>query len=112
MAEKTNLTQPLRAAGTSGKDTVFFHIWTSHRGIKSVTSVIQRMRESELTRNKLIESRYVLLEYLAQSRGLGKLGHQGAICWLKKELFCRNGTLHIRTTFSPHRKHVISMLYE
>ena len=59
MAEKTNLAQPLRAARTSGKDIVFFHIWTSHRGIKSVTSVIQRMRESELTQNKLIESRYV-----------------------------------------------------
>ena len=30
-----------------------------------------------------------------QSRGLGKLGHKGAICWMKKELSWRLGTLHI-----------------
>ena len=30
-----------------------------------------------------------------QSRELGKLGRQGAICRLKKELFWRLGTLHI-----------------
>ena len=29
---------------------------------------------------------------IGQSPGLGKLGRQGAICWLKKELSWRNGT--------------------
>ena len=33
--------------------------------------------------------------YISQSRGLEKLGHQGAICWLKKELSMVHGTLNI-----------------
>ena len=33
--------------------------------------------------------------YVNQSHGLGKLGHQGAICWLKKELSMVHGTLNI-----------------
>jgi hypothetical protein len=30
-----------------------------------------------------------------QSRGLGKLGHQGAICWLKEELSMVHGTFNV-----------------
>ena len=36
-----------------------------------------------------------------QSRGFGKLGRQEAICWLKKELFLKLGTLHIFLGIKP-----------
>ena len=34
---------------------------------------------------------FPIFSVLDQSRGLGKLGHQAAICWLKKELSWRLG---------------------
>ena len=41
---------------------------------------------------QLLRNKTKALPRCYQSCGLGKLGHQGAICWLKKELSWRNGT--------------------
>ena len=38
--------------------------------------------------------RFTVQEHLNQSRGLGKLERQGAICWLKKDLCLRLDTLY------------------
>ena len=61
----------------------------------------QYIRINEQTQFQEKNRRFVVSQFvkisdeLTQSRGLGKSGRQGAICWLKKELSCRHGTLYI-----------------